>query len=126
MVQCLLQPQKLLIEFINIKEEKKMTQQVYQLRFNTNNDNITSDELISPAGQMFQHIHQLSIESHPGFQCLINNIPIVIGVTGIYEVYLEETDLTLRFNPASVQNLVQSGYPLIVSIVYDKEETESE
>lgn len=99
-----------------------MSQQIYQLRFGfgIDEDNITAEELISPTGLMFQHICQLSIETIPGVKFYLNNNAIVIGVTGIYEVYLPDGDLNLRFD----NNITQAPLTILVNLVYEAEEME--
>ena len=122
-----------------------MAQRMVQKRLGTNNDNITAEELISPPGVTFQHISQLSIETEPGVQFYIDNQlePYIIGVTGIYEIYLNDNTISLRFDRASIEQIeahnqrIEETIPnrfardgkrqsVVISMLYEEESEDGE
>ena len=123
-----------------------MANKVYQIRYygiGEDMDNITAENLcsssglISQGGQTITNIEQVSIEATPGTAFYLNGVSMMIGVTGVYEVFLGQADIvTLFFNTASIEkiknhNLAIKQYndenkarprqftPLIVSIAYN-------
>lgn len=71
-------------------------------------------------------ITQLGIQTLPGTKIYINNSenPIIVGITGIYELSLRQTEIsTLRFDRDSLELIGQNGSAyLIVDILYKEDE----
>lgn len=101
-------------------------QEIYQYRFGTDNDNITAQEL--EAGIAKIPICQLSIETLPGMEFLINGVNEIIGVTGIYELTLDSiSNLALSSKSSAIlqegiqkcaeQKIQNTQYKLLINIV---------
>ena len=123
-----------------------MANRVYQIRFfgvDLDEENITADELSSSSGIINQdsntitNIEHVTIEATPGTVFYLNGNPFVIGVTGVYEIFLNESAIQkLSFNKASVENIQlynqhikeyndnnqkpRKYTPLIVNIAYNE------
>lgn len=114
-----------------------MANKIKQFRYYADDSSNNQPEEMSPdvpvtyanyvSGDVFgKHfpVIQLGIQSLPGTKFYLNNAlePIIIGVTGIYELELnEQTQITkIQFNSDSMKLLKdnQNAY-LIVDIVYD-------
>lgn len=87
---------------------------------------LTKDDLVS--GNAFVDcgsIYQLGIQTSPGTKFYLNDSgPIIIGITGIYELELHQTTIeSLRFDKESIAfiNEGDSSY-LIVDILCESEE----
>lgn len=99
-----------------------MAKQIIQYRYGTNDDNINRDDLL--AGIQLP-ICQLSIETVPGMKFIIGDSAEIIGVTGIYELVLNNIN-KISLDSQSYEILAQkiaqgdSRYKLIINIVYDE------
>ena len=90
-----------------------------------NKDNLTSNNIFTNFG----NIKQLGIQTMPGVKFRLNSTTsenwITVGVTGIYELDLEDLiDIVLiQFDENSVDVVSESvtGY-IIIDILYDKED----
>lgn len=122
-----------------------MANKVYQIRFfglDLSEENITADELSSFSGIINQdsdiitNIEHITIEAIPGTIFYLNGNSFVVGITGVYEIFLNESAIqTLSFNKTSIENIqlnnlrikeynngknLRKYTPLIVNIAYNK------
>lgn len=108
-----------------------MAKQVKQFRYYNNGSNknypnsISNSNLVS--GSVFQNympISQLGIQALPGTKFYLNNdqIPVIIGYTGIYELNIEGlAEITsIKFDPYSINAIISNNNAsLIVDIIYE-------
>lgn len=110
-----------------------MTKKLKQFRFYGNETDSLTKEFFTKTGDntlnSYLPILHLGIQTLPGTKFYINsnfNTPIIVGVTGIYELDLTGTTgliTGLRFDDDSMNIIANApqGY-LIVDIVYETEE----
>lgn len=90
------------------------------------NTNATIEFVNGKAFENRTPILQLGIQSIPGTEFYVNgnSSPVIVGITGIYELDLQgEVEISsLRFSPVSLKKIEESqgGY-LIVDIVYEED-----
>ncbi len=112
-----------------------MAKAIKQFRFFGQNPTISSSNLTFQglvSGNIFENflpIYKLGIQGMPGTKFYLNNSsdPIVIGITGIYELDTKgQTRITaINFSPDSIQNIMDSSFGgLIIDIMYDPGERE--
>ena len=124
-----------------------MANKVCQLRFlgiGANDENITAEELYSSSGiidaddQLITNAESVSIEARPGTVFYLNGAPFIVGITGVYEIFLNEVSIEkLYFDQTSINNiqtrnqeiqsyneenpLMKRSYtPLIISVAYNE------
>ncbi len=103
-------------------------QAIYHQMNDNQPDTLSSESLIS--GKAFEHftpIIQLGIQSLPGLKFSLNSNldPIVVGISGMYELDLTEssvsiTSLTFEKESLDLINENPDGY-LIIDIVYEED-----
>lgn len=97
--------------------------------YKNENGNISYNALVN--GDLFQlepakPACQIGIQTLPGTKFYLNqgNNPIIVGITGIYELNTENIGInitSLRFDGQSIRNIsAENGAYLIIDIIYNE------
>jgi len=124
-----------------------MANKVCQLRFlgiDSDDENISAEALcsssgvITPDNQLITNMEQISIEARPGTKFYLNGNELIMGITGVYEIFLDEAAIEkLTFDAISINNiqeynqrikeyneanpLIKRQYtPVIISMAYNE------